>query len=257
MGILESFKLEGRVALVTGSSRGIGRAIALGLAEAGADVVITSRSIADLTQVAEEIRATGRKALAIEGNLPNSDDINRLINGTLKEFGKIDILVNNAGIYEGGAAEDVSEQEWDSILDVNLKGVFLCCQAAGKKMIEQKRGKIINIASISGSIANATPPYCASKAGVILLTRALAVEWAKYGINVNAISPGSILTRMSKSEVEDQELNEQIIHRTPLGRWGKPDDIVGTAVFLASGASDFVTGHDVMVDGGFLFSAPR
>lgn len=252
MGILKSFKLEGKVAIVTGSSRGIGKAIALGLAQAGADIVVASRSIADLNKVAEEISLTGRKTFAIETNLPNLEDINNLVNKTVKEFSKVDILVNNAGIYEMEKAEEISEQGWDDILDVNLKGVFLCSQAAGKKMIEQKSGKIINIASISASIANATASYCASKAGVVLLTKVLAVEWAKYNINVNAISPGNIRTRMSKAELEDPKISEDLIRQTPLGRWGEPTDIVGAAVFLASAASDFVTGHDLVVDGGVI-----
>lgn len=251
MGILESFKLEGKVAVVTGASRGIGKAIALGLAEAGADVVVSSRSIADLEKVAEEIRGVGRRTLVVETNLPSLKDINTLIDRTVKEFGRLDILVNNAGIYEMEKAEEILEQGWDDILDVNLKSVFFCSQAAGKKMIEQRRGKIINIASISASIANATASYCASKAGVVLLTKVLAVEWAKYNINVNAISPGNVRTRMSKSEYEDPEISEDLIRKTPLGKWSDPIDLAGAAVFLASAASDFATGHDLVVGGGF------
>ncbi len=210
--------LEGKVSLATGTSSGIGRAIALALAREGAKVAINYRSNKEgALGVEEKIKAMEREAMAVKADVAKSDQVEQMVKMVVKNFGEIDILVNNAGIYEAVKAEEILEKEWDDILDANLKGVFLCSQNAGKKMIEQRRGKIINIASLCASIVSAIASYCASKAGVILLTKVLAVEWAKYNINVNAVSPGDIRTRTSKTELQDPKISEDVIRKTPLG----------------------------------------
>ncbi len=250
--ILDKMSLAGNVGVVTGGSRGIGRGAAMALAEAGADIVLNSRNTDRLESTADEIRKLGRKVVAVPGDMGVKEDIERLIETALDEFGKIDILVNNAGTTYRIAAEDFPEDEWDRVLDVNLKGVFLCCQLAGREMIKRKKGKIINTASLTSTIGiRTTLAYGSSKGGLVILTKTLAVEWAKYNINVNAIAPGFIATDLTKPIMEDRQRNEHILSRTPMGRWGTPEDLKGTFAFLASEASDFVTGQIIYVDGGW------
>jgi len=250
--MLDLFSLEDKVAIVTGASRGIGKAIAVGFAKAGADVVIVART--NLEETEALIRETGRRCLKIYADLFDIDNAKKLIIGeTLREFGKIDILVNNAGIQRRNPAFVFTEKDWDDVIHINLKVVFLLSQAAGNVMKERGWGKIINMASMlsfQGGIF--VPAYAASKGGVAQLTKALANEWAKYGINVNAIAPGYIDTEMNKALIADEVRNRQILERIPAGRWGKPEDIVGGAIFLASHASDYVNGHILCIDGGWL-----
>jgi len=248
------FSLTNRIAIVTGSSRGIGLAIALGLAQAGAKVVVTSRHLPDVEKVAEEIRAGGRQALALETDVSQVAQVERMVEAILENFGRIDILVCNAGIspiYK--RAELVSEEEWDAIIAVNLKGVFLCCRAVGRVMIQQKRGKIINIASVGAAVAlPRLIAYCAAKGGVEQITKVLAVEWAPYNIQVNALAPGWVETELTRGLRESPRLNEAITRQIPVGRFAVPEEVVGAAIFLASDASDYVTGHTLFVDGGFM-----
>jgi len=245
------FELSGRVALVTGGNAGIGQGIALALAKAGADVALAGRTAADET--AGGVRAAGRRALIIPADLSAVAPGREAVERTVAELGSIDILVNNAGIIRRADAVDFSEEDWDAVIDTNLKSVFFLCQAAGRHMIAQGRGKIINIASMlsfQGGIR--VPSYTASKSGVAGLTRLLANEWAAKGVNVNAIAPGYIATRNTAALQADETRNRQILERIPAGRWGNPDDLGGAAIFLASAASDYVHGHILAVDGGWL-----
>jgi 2-dehydro-3-deoxy-D-gluconate 5-dehydrogenase len=245
------FDLSGRVALVTGANTGIGQAIALALADAGADVALAGRSAADET--AAQIRALGRATAIIDADLATTEPIQATVEATLAQLGGLDILVNNAGIIRRAEAVDFSEADWDAVVDTNLKSLFFLCQAAGRHMIGQGRGKIVNIASLlsfQGGIR--VPSYAAAKSGVAGLTRALANEWAGKGVNVNAIAPGYIATNNTVALQADETRNRQILERIPAGRWGAPADIGGAAVFLASAASDYVHGHILAVDGGWL-----
>ena len=245
------FDLTGRVAIVTGANTGIGQGIAVALAEAGADVALVGRSSADGT--AELVRGAGRRAILVQADLSSIAPVQGIVDQTLAELGHVDILVNNAGIIRRGDAVDFTEEDWDAVIDTNLKSVFFLCQAAGRHMIEQGRGKIVNIASMlsfQGGIR--VPSYTASKSGVAGLTRLLACEWAAKGINVNAIAPGYIATSNTAALQADKNRNRQILERIPAGRWGEPSDLGGAAVFLASAASDYVNGHILAVDGGWL-----
>ena len=245
------FNLAGRVAVVTGANTGIGQGLAVALAEAGADVALVGRSSADET--AEMVRAAGRRAALIRADLSSTAPIADVVGQTLSELGGLDILVNNAGIIRRADAVDFSEEDWDAVIDTNLKSVFFLCQAAGRHMIAQGRGKIVNIASMlsfQGGIR--VPSYTASKSGVAGLTRLLANEWASKGINVNAIAPGYIATNNTAALQADETRNRQIMERIPAGRWGQPSDLGGAVVFLASPASDYVNGHILAVDGGWL-----
>jgi 2-deoxy-D-gluconate 3-dehydrogenase len=245
------FDLTGKVAAVTGANTGIGQAIALALAEAGADVALVGRSPADET--ASEVRALGRRAALIDADLSTAAPAAQVVGEALAALGGLDILVNNAGIIRRADAVDFSEADWDAVIDTNLKSLFFLCQAAGRHMIGQGRGKIVNIASLlsfQGGIR--VPSYTAAKSGVAGLTRALANEWAGKGVNVNAIAPGYIATNNTAALQADESRNRQILERIPAGRWGGPADIGGAAVFLASGASDYVNGHILAVDGGWL-----
>jgi 2-deoxy-D-gluconate 3-dehydrogenase len=246
------FRLDGQKALVTGASKGIGAAIALALAEAGADVACHGNSHAP-AETADKVRALGRQALALQGDLGKRETAAMLIGEALATFERIDILVNNAGTIRRAPAVDFSEADWDLVLDVNLRSLFRLCQLAGRGMLERGRGKIVNIASLLSFQGGITvPAYAASKGAVGQLTKALANEWAGKGVNVNAIAPGYIRTDNTAALQADATRNRQILERIPAGRWGEASDLAGAAVFLASRASDYVNGHLLVVDGGWL-----
>jgi 2-dehydro-3-deoxy-D-gluconate 5-dehydrogenase len=251
--ILEKFKLDDRVALVTGASTGLGAAIAVALAEAGAQVAChgNSRSPAE---TCERITSGGGVAHAISGDLSLAQTPKKLVEQTLEHFGRLDILINNAGTIRRAPAVEYSEDDWTTVLEVNLSSVFRLSQLAGRHMIESGRGgKIVNIASLLSFQGGITvPAYAASKGGVAQLTKALANEWAKHGVNVNAIAPGYMRTTNTAALQADETRNRQILERIPAGRWGEADDVAGAAVFLSSSASDYVNGHVLVVDGGWL-----
>jgi len=250
------FDLSGKVAIVTGARRGIGKGIALALAQAGADVVVSDINLEDCQKVVEEIEGLGRRGLAVKCDVTQKLEVDGMIQKTVEEFGKVDILVNNAGIVEFKPFLELTEEDWDKVLAVNLKGYFLCAQAAAREMVKQKWGRIINIASIaSGQVGVGFPQiahYCASKGGIVALTEALALELSPLGINVNAIGPGVIETDMTKGMLSDEKTKQGILLRTPKGRVGQPRDIGAAAVFLASDEADYVTGATLFVDGGWL-----
>ena len=250
-------KLAGKVAIVTGASQGIGRGIALKFAEEGADVVVNYRKNDDMAQtVADKIRSLGRQALVVKADVSQSMDVHGLVQKTLDTFGTIDILVNNAGIFIGGEIAQLKEEIWDRVMAVNLKGVFLCCQAVGKYMITHKvAGSVINIASISGRLPELNGnAYSPSKAGVISLSALLAVEWAGYGIRVNALSPGPVMTPLQEKIYATPELLAARNRGIPMKRHGEPEEIGQAAVFLASDDASYITGENLSVDGGSLAS---
>ena len=242
---------------MTGSSRGIGKAIALGLAGAGAHIVVAARTTADVETSASEIRALGRKALALPTDVRDSEQVAKMVEKTMEEFGRIDILVNNAAGFFKASSLEMSEGAWDALIRENLKSVFLCSKAVGKIMVEQKKGSIINISSMAGLrgyVSNAA--YGAAKAGIISLTKTLAVEWAPYNVRVNSIAPGFVETPSTTTFWQQNPKHRQaVLQKVPLGRLGKPEDIVGAAVFLASEASAYVTGETIVVSGGLTTSA--
>ncbi|HET9511447.1 MAG TPA: 2-dehydro-3-deoxy-D-gluconate 5-dehydrogenase KduD [Sphingomonas sp.] len=245
------FDLTGRVAVVTGANTGIGQAIALALAAAGADIAAVGRSAA--TDTVEQVRAMGRKAEIVSADLSTIEPVGRVVDETVEKLGGLNILVNNAGIIRRADAVDFSEEDWDAVVDTNLKSVFFLCQAAGRHMIANGGGKIINIASMltfQGGIR--VPSYAASKSGIAGVTKLLANEWATKGVNVNAIAPGYIATNNTAALQADETRNKAIVDRIPAGRWGSPSDLGGAAVFLASSAADYVQGHILAVDGGWL-----
>jgi len=246
-------ELEGKVALVTGGGQGIGKAIVLALAKKGASVVIADIDLESADKVADEAGKFS-KAVAKKADVSSETDVKRLVKETLEEFGRIDILVNNAGIDLKLPTEEVTVEQWQRVMDINLKGAFLCAQAVGKEMIKNRSGKIINIASVAGhSPVPRMAAYNASKAGVLLLTKTLAVEWAQYNINVNSISPGVTETSLlSRLRMENPEAIKAREKRIPLGRVAQPEDIAQVAIFLASSASDNITGEDIKSDGGML-----
>jgi NAD(P)-dependent dehydrogenase (short-subunit alcohol dehydrogenase family) len=247
-----SFDLTGKVALVTGGARGIGYQIALALASYGADVAVCDLKRSDMENVAQAICGLGRKALPVEADLTKVAQIQAMVQKVADEFGRIDILVNNAGVNIQQYAVDVTEEAWDKVLNLNLKGVFFCSQAVGKVMIGQKSGKIINVSSQMGTVAMPRrAAYCSSKGGVNLLTKLLALEWAQYGINVNAIAPTFIKTPLTEPMFKDEEFCKWVYGHIPMGRVGSPTDVTGAVVFLASSASDLVTGDILHIDGGW------
>ncbi len=250
-------KLKDKIVIVTGASQGIGRGIALGLAEAGADVTVNYHQNIDGAEgVANEIRNLGRQAMVVQGDISKSGDVSRLIQETLNEFGKIDILVNNAGILIPGPIEDLEEADWDRVIQVNLNGTFLCCQAVGRHMIQTKSGgSIINVASISAHMPEIEDgAYTPSKAGVIGLTRLLAVEWSKYGIRVNALSPGPIMTLLQRQAYPTEELLKARNNAVPMNRHGTPEEMAKVVAFLASDDASYITGAEIQADGGSLGS---
>ncbi len=250
----ERFALTDKVAIVTGGSRGIGRAIAIGMAEEGAHVVVAARKMSDLEEVAAEIRERGRRALPVAANLTRKEDIDSVVDAAVKEFGRIDILVNNAATNIALAPlVNVDPAVWDKTMDLNLKGPFLMCQAVGKVMMKNNYGRIVNISSRGG--VKAFPDmgiYSISKAGVIMLTRVLAHELAPYGIRVNCIAPGLVQTRFSEALWNDPERSARSTAASALKRFAQPEELVGAAVFLASEASSFITGETILVDGGSM-----
>jgi 2-dehydro-3-deoxy-D-gluconate 5-dehydrogenase len=245
------FDLTGKAAVITGANTGIGRAIAVALAEAGADIACVGRTAAEDTVA--QARALGRRAEIITADLSTIEPVQRVVDETIEKLGQLDILVNNAGIIRRADAVDFTETDWDAVIDTNLKSVFFLCQAAGRHMIGRGAGKIINIASMltfQGGIR--VPSYTASKSGVGGLTKLLANEWAAKGVQVNAIAPGYIATNNTAALQADGIRNKAILDRIPAGRWGDPGDLGGAAVFLASSAANYVTGHILAVDGGWL-----
>jgi 2-deoxy-D-gluconate 3-dehydrogenase len=248
---MSPFDLTGKVALVTGSNTGIGQAIAVGLAAAGADIAAAGRTPAEET--VEKVRALGRRAEIVHADFSSLEPTQRIVGEVVERLGGLDILVNNAGTIRRNDSLEFTEEDWDEVMNTNLKSVFFLCQAAARHMVANGGGKIINIASMltfQGGIRVAS--YTASKSGLGGITKLLANEWASKGINVNAIAPGYIATNNTAALQADENRNRQIMERIPAGRWGDPQDIAGAAVFLASSASDYVQGHILAVDGGWL-----
>ena len=255
MGILEKMRLDGKKAFVTGGARGIGKAVATALCEAGADMAIVDMDIAEAQKTAETMaKETGREVFAIQTDVTDEADVNRMIQTLLEKFGRIDVAFCNAGICVNAPAEDMTFEQWKKVIDVNLSGVFLTAQAAGRVMLKQGKGSIINTASMSGHIVNVPQPQCAynaSKAGVIMLTKSMAVEWAKRGVRVNSISPGYIGTELITSRADLVPLIDQWNRIAPMGRLGKPEELQSIVVYLAGDACGFTTGADFVVDGAF------
>ena len=251
--ILDNFKLDGRTALVTGAATGLGAEIAVALAEAGAQVACHGNSRSP-EETCRRIESTGGMAFPVTGDLAQPQTAKQIVDQTLNHFGRLDILINNAGTIRRAPAVDYSEADWATVIEVNLSSVFRLSQLAGKAMIEKESGgKIVNIASLLSFQGGITvPAYAASKGGVAQLTKALANEWAKYNINVNAIAPGYMRTTNTAALQADETRNRQILERIPAGRWGEASDVAGAAVFLSSPASDYVNGHVLLVDGGWM-----
>jgi NAD(P)-dependent dehydrogenase (short-subunit alcohol dehydrogenase family) len=248
--VSSDFDLSGKVAIVTGGSRGLGKAMALGLAQSGAHIVICD--LLDTKETVSQIQQLGQESIGLKVDVTRSNDVEMMVKKTIDTFQTIDILVNNAGIEKGQVTEKMTEEDWKKTLDVNLTGEFLCAKAVGKQMIQQKHGRIINIASVAGILGSTqSAAYCASKAGIILLTKTLAIEWGKHGINVNAICPGIFRTDMTENYIKDSGFAQMITARIPLGRYARPEELIGTVVFLASNASSYITGHTLIVDGGW------
>lgn len=247
-----SFKLDGQVALVTASSKGIGKACALALAESGANIILGLRDINTGKSLVKQIQQMGRDVLPVQMDVTRLDEITDAVQAGLKHFRHIDILVNNAGIGAPNPAEHVTEKDFDDTLNVNLKGTFFTAQAVGKVMIKQKRGRIINICSQAGFVALPTESvYCMTKAAIAHLTKCLALEWAPYNITVNAVAPTFVSTPGTKKWLDDAEFRASVRQRIPLGRIGKPEEVAGPVVFLASPAASLITGETIMVDGGW------
>ena len=250
MGVLDRFRIDGKVAIVTGGSRGLGKVMAQALAEAGATVVVTARTLEAAEASAREI--PGGKAIGLAVDVTKADDVEAMVARTLSDFGRVDILVNNAGINIRGPIETLKEDDWDAVIDTNLKGPWLCCRAVAPHFKKQGSGRVINLSSMLGEISLADrTPYASSKGGLTLMTKTLALEWAKYGVTVNALCPGPFLTEINTALIKDPALNAAFVSKIPLGRWGDPQELGPVAVFLASDASSFMTGATLFIDGGY------
>jgi NAD(P)-dependent dehydrogenase (short-subunit alcohol dehydrogenase family) len=252
--VLDSFRIDGKIALITGGARGLGRAMATALAEAGADIALSGRSAEACRETAEGITAaTGRRARGFAADVTKLADVERLVTEVEAELGPVDILVNNAGINIRGPIQQLTEADWDAVIDTNLKGPFLCARAFGPRMVERGWGRVLNLGSVLGVIAlPGRAPYASSKAGIINLTRVLALEWAGSGVTANAICPGAFATEMNRSLLDDPIKYKEFVAQIPMGRWGELDELTGAVVFLASGASSYVTGTSIFVDGGWI-----
>jgi NAD(P)-dependent dehydrogenase (short-subunit alcohol dehydrogenase family) len=249
------FDLSGKTAVVIGGTSGIGRALAHGLADAGADVVVTSRRLEQVEATAAEIEARGRRTLRIASDVSDRQSLENLLNECVKEFGKVDILVNSAGKTKRQPTLDVSEEDWNDILETNLSGTLRACQIFGRHMVERGYGRIINIASLSTFVSLfEVAAYSASKAAVASLTKSLAIEWAARGVNVNAIAPGVFRTALNEKLLDESERGREFLTRTPMRRFGQVEELAGAAIYLASDAASYVTGSVLVVDGGFLAS---
>ena len=253
MGILDRFSLAGKTALVTGAGRGIGRGMALAFAEAGADVALNARTETELKAVAGEIEALGRRAVTIAASVETADGARRVVESAIEQLGQLDVLLNAAGTAIRRPAEEMTEEQFERQVNVNLRGTYFACQAAGRHMLERGSGSIVNIGSLTTSFGlPLRSVYAATKGAVGQLTKTLAVEWAARGVRVNCIAPGWILTPLTQPLHDDPKQSDWIVGRTPMGRWGTPEDLQGVAVYLASGASAFMTGQTLYVDGGFI-----
>ena len=253
METAELFRLDGRVALVTGSAQGLGKEIALTLAQAGASLILADLVVAEET--AEQVKAMGSRCVSIQADISNEKAVENLVQRAIHEYGKVDVLVNNAGISQLSfvPTEEASLEEWDNVIAVNLRGTFLCCKYVGREMIKGGGGSIVNISTTAGITGvPRAPAYCASKAGVILLTKSLALEWARYNIRINAIAPHYLETALSEGLRASEKAYTGLIKQIPLRRFGKTSEIVGAVLFLASGASSYMTGSVVVADGGYL-----
>lgn len=249
---MEQFELRGHVAVVTGASQGLGKSMAMGLAEAGADIVMVARGPVKLAEAEKEVSDIGARTLTIAADVTIPEDVEKVVKKTLAKFKKIDVLVNNVGTYMGQPIVESAIEDWFRLINTNLTSTYLCCRAVGRHMIERQRGKVVNMAAAMGALgARNASAYCASKGGVIQLTRALAVEWARYNINVNAIAPGTMETEITRKMLEDAKVRKALESKVPMKRLGQPSDLVGTVVFLSASGSDYITGQTIFVDGGF------
>ena len=254
----ELFDLSGTVAVVTGASRGLGQYFGRALAKAGADLVITSRTLSSLDEFKQEIESLGRKVLPVQMDVTSQSDIENMVKAAMKEYKKVDILVNNAGLNIRSPSADFAWDDWDTVIDTNLKGNFFCAQAVGKEMIKRKYGRIINMGSCTCVFGmEGIAPYTASRGGVLLMTRSLAAEWGKYGITVNVLAPGWFKTAQNPALYENKQWLANVKSRIPLDRPGQPHDLDGTVIYLASDASAYVTGQIILVDGGFTTGATK
>jgi len=250
---LPTMNLDGKTVIVTGAGRGIGRTLALGLASAGANIVAVSRTQEQVDEVAAEIKEMGREALSLSVDVTKMADLDNMVKKTIEQFGTVDVLVNNAGVTKKIPAEELTEEDWDVVMDTNLKGMFFCAQKVGKKMIKQEKGSIVNLASVGSKVAiSNSVAYCGSKGGLLQITKVLAVEWAKYNVRVNGVGPAYIETPLLTWIKDQPDVYSKITNRTPMGRMGKPEEILGAVQYLASDAASYVTGETIFVDGGLL-----
>jgi NAD(P)-dependent dehydrogenase (short-subunit alcohol dehydrogenase family) len=252
MEYLDHFKVVDEVAIVTGGSKGLGRAMALGLAACGAKVVVASRTVSLIEETTNEIIKKGGQAIAVPVDVKNPQSIEQMVAQVMDRYGRVDILINNAGIAPMKKTMETDIEDWNDVLNTNLKSAFLVCKSVARSMIKQRRGKIINIGSVLGHmVSGVSMPYCVSKAGIAHMTRALALEWAPYGLNINCIAPGYFETEMTAEAREDESHLKFLKFKIPFKRFGKPEEIVGATLFLASRASDYMTGAVLYIDGGY------